>query len=521
MTMGSFSITDSLSAAPILLFCFMTCFFLKRKSARENSFSNLPPGPWGLPAIGACFRVGRNPHIAFTKMADKYGDVFSLMLGNRLVVVLNGFNVIQETIIKKPTVFAGRPRLYTFDLANPDGNSLTVGDYTPQWRLSRKMSVAAVHNFAKDTSSLEKKLFQESERLICCLKQQKGKAFDVRITLKFATANIILNALFGINRSYDDQDLRRILELADNYREAVHGSSHIDFLPFLKHLPNRALTKLVLALKEVSAATKKMFLKNKETYTEGQVRNIADGFINVLEKETMKEAENGQNSENTQVEMSPLLNDEQIVQVLTELFGASLDTSSITVYWGLAYLIKHPEIQCQLQDELDNVIGRDRLPTLTDIPSLPLLQATVYELLRVTSVAPLAIPHSTTTETTIRDFTIPKDTMVFINLWSLHRDPAIWKDPDVFNPRRFLNGAGELIDPKTFGGFLPFSGGRRRCPGESLAMKTLPVFLAALLHSFRFSQDGLPAEYQGINLEGHFGLTLMPEKFFTLIEERS
>lgn len=454
-------------------------------------------------------------------MADKYGDVFSLMLGNRLVVVLNGFNVIQETIIKKPTVFAGRPRLYTFDLANPDGNSLTVGDYTPQWRLSRKMSVAAVHNFAKDTSSLEKKLFQESERLICCLKQQKGKAFDVRITLKFATANIILNALFGINRSYDDQDLRRILELADNYREAVHGSSHIDFLPFLKHLPNRALTKLVLALKEVSAATKKMFLKNKETYTEGQVRNIADGFINVLEKETMKEAENGQNSENTQVEMSPLLNDEQIVQVLTELFGASLDTSSITVYWGLAYLIKHPEIQCQLQDELDNVIGRDRLPTLTDIPSLPLLQATVYELLRVTSVAPLAIPHSTTTETTIRDFTIPKDTMVFINLWSLHRDPAIWKDPDVFNPRRFLNGAGELIDPKTFGGFLPFSGGRRRCPGESLAMKTLPVFLAALLHSFRFSQDGLPAEYQGINLEGHFGLTLMPEKFFTLIEERS
>ena len=465
--------------------------------------------------------MGRNPHVDFTRMADKYGDVFSLMLGNRLVVVLNGLNVIQETIIKHPTVFAGRPQLHTFNLANPHGNSLTVGDYTPNWRLSRKMMVAAVHNFAKNTSTLEKKLLKESERLVCCLKQQKDKAFDVRITLKFAIANIIFNALFGINRSYDDPDLRRLLELADNYREAVHGSSHIDFMPFLKHLPNRALKKLVLAIKEVSSATKKMFLKNKETYTNGRVRNIADGFIDVLEKEAMKEKENGQNNEDTQVEMAPLLNDEQIVHVLSELFGASLDTSSITIYWGLAYLIKHPEIQSQLQDELDNAVGRDRLPTLTDIPSLPLLQATVYELLRVTSVAPLAIPHSTTTETTIRDFTIPKDTMVFVNLWSLHRDPAIWEDPEVFNPRRFLNDAGELIDPKTFGGFLPFSGGRRRCPGESLALKTLPVLLASLIHSFRFSQDGLPAEYQGINVEGHFGLTLMPEKFYTLIEERN
>ena len=468
---------------------------------------------------GACFRMGSNPHIDLTHMAQKYGDVFSLMLGNRLVVVLNGLDVIQEAIIKHSTRFAGRPQLHTFKLANPCGNSLTVGDYTAQWRLSRKMSVGAIQNFVKNASTLEKKLLQESERLVCCLKQQKGKPFDALITLKFATANVILNALFGINRSYDDKDLRRLLQLADNYRQAVHGSSHVDFLPLLQYLPNRALKKLELTIKDVTKAIAKMFVKNKETYTEGQVRNIADSFINVLEKETMKEKENGRYSENT-LNMAPLLSDEQTVQVLSELFGAALDTSSISIYWGLAYLITYPEIQRQLHDELDNVIGRNRLPTLADIPSLPLLQATVYELLRVTSVAPLAIPRSTTTETTIRDFTIPKDTVVFVNLWSVHRDPAIWKDPEVFNPWRFLNSAGEVIDPKTFGGFLPFSGGRRKCPGEPLALKTMPVFLAALLHSFRFSQEGLPAEYQGVNFEGQFGLTLMPESFYVLIEER-
>ena len=452
-------------------------------------------------------------------MAETYGDVFSLMLGNRLVVVLNGADAIQEAIIKHSIAFAGRPQLHTFTLANPQGNSLVVSDYSPKWRLSRKMSVSAIQTFAKNTDALEEKLLWESQRLVHSFRLQKEKPVDALITLKFATANIILDALFGVNRSYDDEDLRGILELAGNYREALHSSSHVDFLPLLKYLPNKALSNLVLTIKAFMDTTTKMFVDNKQTYTEGQVRNITDSFINVIEKQTMKKKENSPTGANT-LNMAPLLTDEQIIQVLVELFGAALDTSSITIYWSLAYLIKYPDIQRQLHEELDSVIGRGRVPTLSDIASLPLLQATVYELLRVTSVSPLAIPRSTTKETRIHDFTIPKDTIVFVNLWSVHRNPAVWKDPDVFNPRRFLNDAGEVIDPKSIGGFLPFSGGRRKCPGEPLALKAVSVLLAALLHSFRFSQDGLPAKYQGINLQGQFGLTLMPDTFYVRMEER-
>ena len=259
--------------------------------------------------------------------------------------------------------------------------------------------------------------------------------------------------------------------------------------------------------------------RTEKTYDRGHVRNIADSFISVVEKETEKEKKNHPACEDT-LSIAPLLSDEQIVSALGDLFGAGFDTSSITLYWSLAYLMKYPDIQRQLQDELDQVIGRERLPSLEDVTSLPLLQATVYELLRVTSLAPLAVPRSTTTETNIRDFTIPKDTIVFVNLWSVHRDPAVWKDPDIFDPRRFLDGSGKVIDPKFLRGFLPFSGGRRKCPGEPLAVKTVSVFLAAMLHSFRFTQDGLLAEYQGINLQGEPGLSLIPEKFYVKIEER-
>ncbi|KAL9974635.1 hypothetical protein ACROYT_G011695 [Oculina patagonica] len=515
----SFSFEDLSSAGQILLLCFLVCVFLTGKAIWQHTFSKLPPGPWGMPVIGACFRLGENPHLDLTKMAQKYGDVFSLMFGNRLVVVLNGMEAIQEAIVKHSIAFAGRPQLHTFKLGNPDGNSLTLTDYSPQWRLTRKISVAAIQNFAKNKATLEEKLLQESHRMVHCFKLQKDKPVDALITLKFATANIILGALFGVNRSYDDERLREILRHTDDYGKVINGNSHVDFLPLLKYLPSKALSKLVFILKAVKDATAKMFVENKQTYTEGEVRNIADSFINVVEKETLKEVENRPAGEDT-LNMAPLLTDEQIIQALMDLFGAGFETSSTTIYWGLAYLVKYPDIQQQLHEELDLVIGRERLPTLSDLASLPLLQATVYELLRVTSLAPLSVPRSTTTETKLRDFTIPKDTMVFVNLWSVHRDPAIWKDPDVFNPGRFLNGAGEVIDPKSIGGFLPFSKGRRKCPGEPLALKSVSVFLAALLHSFKFSQDGLPAEYQGIDLQGKCGLTLNPKNFYVRIEER-
>ena len=469
---------------------------------------------------GASFHLGKNPHLDFTQLAQKYGDVYSLMLGNRLVVVLNGLNAIEEAIIKHSIAFAGRPQLHTFQLANPKGNSLTLTDYTSRWRLTRKISVSAIHNFAKDRHALGGKLLQESRRLVHCFKQQKGRPVDALTTFKCATANIILDALFEVSRSYEDEGHKRILNLADNFRQAVQSSSHVDFLPLVKYLPNKDLSNLSITVKTVLDVVSQMFVKNKETFDGGQVRNIADSFINVVQKETEKEKENHRSCEDTP-STAPLLSDEQIVSALGDLFGAAFDTSSITLYWSLAYLMKYPDIQRQLHDELDRVIGRERLPTLEDISSLPLLQATIYELLRVTSIAPLAVPRSTTTETKIRDFIIPKDTVVFVNLWSVHRDPAVWNEPDVFDPRRFLDGSGQVIDSKFLRGFLPFSGGRRKCPGEPLAVKTVSVFLATLLHSFRFTQDGLPVEYQGISLQGHYGLTLMPERFYVKIEERS
>ncbi|KAM7426464.1 hypothetical protein ABFA07_022261, partial [Porites harrisoni] len=214
INMSSLSLVDVSSFEPVLLFlCLLICVLLSGKAARKHFFPKLPPGPWGLPVVGSCFRLGKNPHLDFTKMAQKYGDVFSLMLGNRLVVVLNGFNAIEEALIKQSTAFAGRPQLHTFKLANRTDSSITLTDYSPRWRLSRKIGVSAIQNFVKDKDTLGQKLLQESQRLVHCLKQQKGKLVDVHLPLQCATSNIITDALFGVSWSYSNKAVHNMLQL--------------------------------------------------------------------------------------------------------------------------------------------------------------------------------------------------------------------------------------------------------------------------------------------------------------------
>ena len=162
-----------------------------------------------------------------------------------------------------------------------------------------------------------------------------------------------------------------------------------------------------------------------------------------------------------------------------------------------------------LHQELDQVIGPDRLPELKDKKNLPYLEAIIAETLRLSSLAPLALPHKATVDTTLQGYNIPKETTVLINLWSLHHDPTIWDDPHSFIPERFLDNDGKFVPPKQ-DRFLPFAAGRRACLGEPLARVELFLILARLLHSFRLEN---PPGCDLPTLKPIAGLALMPQPF--------
>lgn len=176
---------------------------------------------------------------------------------------------------------------------------------------------------------------------------------------------------------------------------------------------------------------------------------------------------------------------------------------------------RYPEMQRRLQQELDKVVDRSRLPSIEDQLQLPYVMAFIYEVMRFTSFVPLTIPHSTTTDTTIMGYAVPKDTVVFINQWSINHDPAIWLQPETFNPDRFLSPSGALNKDLT-SSVLIFSLGKRRCIGENLSKLQLFIFVSLLVHQCHLTEDPLrPA-----NLDYNYGLTLKPRGVYISLSLR-
>ena len=155
------------------------------------------------------------------------------------------------------------------------------------------------------------------------------------------------------------------------------------------------------------------------------------------------------------------------------------------MYWWALAMIAHPGVQKRAQAELDAVVGQSRVPTFSDAPSLPYIQAMVKEILRWRPVLPLALPHIATEDDWYEGMFIPKGTICLANLWQCHLDPQYYgEDAASFNPERFLDAHGKIIpgpaDTREEG-HLAYGLGRRACVGKHAANESLFIYIATIL----------------------------------------
>jgi flavonoid 3'-monooxygenase len=191
------------------------------------------------------------------------------------------------------------------------------------------------------------------------------------------------------------------------------------------------------------------------------------------------------------------------------MFTAGTDTSSSTVEWAIAELIRHPEILAQVQQELDSVVGQDQLVSEFDLPQLIYLQAVVKETFRLHPSTPLSLPRMAAESCEINGYHIPKGSTLLVNVWAIARDPDQWSDPLEFKPERFLPG-GEKANVDVRGNdfeVIPFGAGRRVCAGMSLGLQMVHLLTASLVHAFDWDlANGLMPEQ--LNMDEAYGLTL-------------
>jgi len=179
------------------------------------------------------------------------------------------------------------------------------------------------------------------------------------------------------------------------------------------------------------------------------------------------------------------------------------------VEWALAELIRHQDVLKKAQQELDAVVGRDRLVSETDLPRLTYLTAVIKETFRLHPSTPLSLPRVAAEECEVDGFRIPAGTTLLVNVWAIARDPEAWPEPLQFRPDRFLPGgshAGVDVKGSDFE-LIPFGAGRRICAGLSWGLRMVTLMTATLVHALDWDlADGMTAGK--LDMEEAYGLTL-------------
>ncbi|KAF9600239.1 hypothetical protein IFM89_005063 [Coptis chinensis] len=168
------------------------------------------------------------------------------------------------------------------------------------------------------------------------------------------------------------------------------------------------------------------------------------------------------------------------------MFVAGVDTMSLTLEWAFSLLVNNPDKLHKARSEIDSHVQGHVLDD-SDLTNLPYLHCIIHETLRLYPAAPLLLPHASSEDCTVGGYNIPRGTILFTNIWGIHRDPKVWEEPTTFIPERFEDVHGE----REMGiKFSPFGVGRRSCPGAGMSMRMLPLALGTLIQCFEWERVG-------------------------------
>uniref|UniRef100_J3MPM9 Cytochrome P450 n=2 Tax=Oryza brachyantha TaxID=4533 RepID=J3MPM9_ORYBR len=206
---------------------------------------------------------------------------------------------------------------------------------------------------------------------------------------------------------------------------------------------------------------------------------------------------------------------EHIKGMLINVFFGGTDTSYMVLEFMVAELIRNPNAMHKLQAELrSRVPGKREVVTEDDLTDMTYLRAVIKETLRLHPPAPLLEPHLSMDRLQIDGYTIPANISVIVNAWAIGRDETVWEDAEEFKPERFI-GSEVTFKGNDFE-LLPFSAGRRICPGVNFSMATLEIMVANLMYHFDWKlPEGMEAN--GIDMTEVFSSTLHRKEKLLLV----
>ncbi|XP_046363835.2 cytochrome P450 2J4-like [Haliotis rufescens] len=456
--------------------------------------AGLPPGPPLLPVFGNALSMGADPRVMFNNLRQTYGDIFSVYVFHKPIIVLNGYSVLKDAIVKNSDVFSDRPHsLLNNFILRRKGVVASSGDL---WREQRRFALCTLREFGVGRSMMEDKIHDEVSQFLAAMEMEKSEGFDCTRLVHNAACNVICSTAFGRRFEYSDPLFRNFLKAIEECFETTGASCLLNILPMLRFLPGdlfgfkRTMDNVRMI---ESLFIQPMIEEHLNTHDDNKVDNFIYAYIKEM-RHRQKQQE------------STSLNLENLRTVITDLFVAGSESIATTIRWALVYFLKYPDVQEKCFQEIQENIGQSRQPSMKDKTNLPYVEATIMEVLRHADIAPVSALHTVPHDVHFRGFNFPKGVPVALMLDSVLQDPDVWGDPDRFRPDRFLDDTGKIQKKDEF---IPFSLGRRVCLGEAMARMELFLFLTTMLQRFQF----VPVNGQMPSLQGNIGLTHCPKPF--------
>ncbi|XP_012153072.2 putative cytochrome P450 303a1 [Megachile rotundata] len=560
----------------IILVLVLLLLLLYRSSRKPKGY---PPGPKWWPILGCAVEVARlRKETGYliktcTALCKMYGPVVGLKLGTDRIVVLNDYESVRAMLTDED--FDGRPsgpvyETRTFGMRRGlivvDGNLWIeqrkfVMKHLRDFGFGRKSMAMIIEEEATWLVEHFKKLIKNDNndrinksRILCnnnestdgqiyklikkdcedistsndkyTTSKKQLKASDLYVNMddyveikqmnEFCPGIVVpmhdafgvtvLNTLWrmmaGKRFNLDDKDLtylQRLLGKLMNEIDMIGAPfGHFPLLRFIA--PEMSGYKSFLTIhQKVWKFLRNELNGHKNTFVSGSPRDLMDVYLDVL---------HSKNYSNT-------FSEAQLLAICVDLFIAGSETTSKCLGFCFLFLILNPHVQKKAHEEIDKVIGRNRLPTPEDRSKMPYMNAIVLESLRMFMGRTLNVPHRALRDTSILGYRIPKDTMLIVNFDRILMGES-WGDPENFRPERFIDESGNIVTPPMY---FPFSIGRHRCMGENLARSNIFIITTALLQAFTFSV--VPGEEKPSSTDFIDGVTGGPKPFNALVSLRT
>ena len=456
------------------------------------------PGPKPLPILGNM----RGVHVSVSKLAETYGPFFRISLLGKKFVIISDAEIERKAFggTKYGDFFNDRPDLFWGKYICFDCSDIALANANKKTMTKRKMLHRALKFYGDGIAHFDRLHEDEIVGVLEKLKLTKECDFDMYAVISNSLANCLAMLLNGTCPTHEDY--KAIMEYADLSHYFLTGTGFLyDFMPMIRFLPECFGNRYWKAIVSRDQLLERFYFSIKRIVdkTSGGQAGLVINLIKLQD-------------EINQDVGTEYITDNDLKGTIAEIISASHDTTNTVLANAFAMMLTHSHVAKNIQLEIDREIGASRLPNYSDRENMHYTMATVYEIYRYTSPVPLGLPHRTSQDENFEGYFVPKDSLLIPNHWYIHHDPALWHEPWVFKPERFLDETGKLLplESEARRNVLTFSTGRRECPGQSFAKTRTFFYLAAVLQSYDIvaAADGQlpdtnPRNYNDLQVRPH------------------